>query len=801
MNALKIFRTASFLLFLSLYASFNALCAKEIVVENPPFSISYNNFIEVEKVILRDDATILHLKADSHPAYWFRIDTGTYIRANGEKLLVKSAEGIQLDTEIFSEPIQFSLTFPPIDKNTERIDFIETDCENCFKIWGIELKSSTLTNRVELPAAIKNYSANLNDSSPLKVAGFNAGNATLKGQFLGYVSDLKSEITVYVNNPITGVQESYEAEVQDDGRFEILLPVVATTQVLFRTNTPNFNETMVVSPNEETSVYFDLQQKACQESRTRIDRCEKSKWIYFGGANADLNNQYFDAEISSLVGHYFNYGEIIAKINGMMPNEYKSYLLNKSDEAIKALENKPINAKVKELATLNISFQASHFLMMAKYFLESAYRNANNLDYRSELIGYDEPVFDLAYYDFLKQLPYNDLNALYSNQYSYTVNEIKHIKYFLDEKYRRIEFTTQMMQQLVKENEMTFEELLYVDFFTKSEPENWSKQKLDAKKKTYIGYVNDLISKQELSKKELELANQLKTLSENKKTKAQDINTAYQDLFIELSTSGKYNPTELKAKTVSYKGMEQDTLGGKYADAFNAKYQEQMNALLEEKDLDNTKEVLAKILGVNNGLLFDLIAIQTYSRSLEESMPLSDDKLKKIAALGNNFYLTYLTEKNNQLLASIEENKKKGGYNVHTISPDVKNEQLFEELRKSFEGKVVFLNFWETWCAPCRMAMKQFYNTKETFKGKDIAFVYVASERSPKSAWQNSIPNIWGEHFYLTLDQFDYLSKNYGITGVPTYFIFDKEGKQIHHEVGLQNMNEMTKKLMEALEK
>ena len=136
---------------------------------------------------------------------------------------------------------------------------------------------------------------------------------------------------------------------------------------------------------------------------------------------------------------------------------------------------------------------------------------------------------------------------------------------------------------------------------------------------------------------------------------------------------------------------------------------------------------------------------------------------------------------------------------MHTISPDVKNEQLFEELRKPFEGKVVFLNFWETWCAPCRMAMKQFRDTKETFRDKDIAFVYVASERSPKGAWQNTIPDIWGEHFYLTSGQFEYLSKTYGIDGVPTYFIFDKEGKQIHHEVGLQNVNEMAKRLTEAL--
>lgn len=796
-STLKICQTICLLLFLS---SINVLSAKEITVENPPFSISYNNFIEVEKVVLRDDATILHLKANSHPDYWFRIVSETYIRANGEKLLVKSADGIELDAEIFSEPVQFTLTFPPIDKRTERIDFIESDCSNCFKVWGIELKSPVLTNRAELPAEIKNFQADTDETSPLEVIGFKSGNAIIKGQLLGYMPDLQSEITVYVNNPVTGIQEEYQTRVQNDGRFEIPIPVVSTMQILFQMDIPDFSGSIVVSPNEETIICFDLQQKACQESNTRIDKCEKSKWVYFGGANAGLNNQYFDAEISSLFRHHFNYDKFIDAINGMSPNEYKAYMLEISDKVMKDLNDKQIAANVKELATLEIRFQTSYFLAMGSHFLESAHRKANNLDYRSELVGYDKPVFDLAYYDFMKQMPYNDLKSLYSGNYAFSINETRFIKYQLGDKIRYQNLTVPMIQQLAAENDMTTEELLYVDYFINFQPENWSKEKLNATKKAYINYADNLLNKQDLSKKEIELANQLKALSKNKKSNAQEINDVSQNLTVELIKSGKHNPEEIALKDISYKGIEKDTLGNQYRGAFYTSYQEQINALLEEEALAEEKKILADIVGMDKGLLFDLIMTQAYAKPMEESMPLTEKQLQKIGALENKFYLAYLTEKNNELLVKIEENKKKGGYIVHALSSDLTNEQLFDELRKPFKGKVVYVNFWETWCGPCRMGMKQFKDAKETFKGKDVAFVYVASERSPKGAWQNMIPDIWGEHYRLTQKQFEYLKDAYKIDGVPTYFIFDKEGNQIFYEVGFDNMTKMEKIITEALE-
>ena len=168
--------------------------------------------------------------------------------------------------------------------------------------------------------------------------------------------------------------------------------------------------------------------------------------------------------------------------------------------------------------------------------------------------------------------------------------------------------------------------------------------------------------------------------------------------------------------------------------------------------------------------------------------------------MSDPYYLSRLTRMNNRLLETIEANKKKKGYTVNE-SGEVKDEDLFYSIISKFKGKVVLVDFWATWCGPCKMAMKQMKPMKKDLEGKDIVYVFIAGENSPKETWDNMIPDIHGEHYRVTAAQWNYLSRQFSIQGVPTYIIVDKEGGVIQKYTGFPGVDTVKRELMKALEK
>ena len=113
-------------------------------------------------------------------------------------------------------------------------------------------------------------------------------------------------------------------------------------------------------------------------------------------------------------------------------------------------------------------------------------------------------------------------------------------------------------------------------------------------------------------------------------------------------------------------------------------------------------------------------------------------------------------------------------------------------------GKAVLVNFWATWCGPCRMANKTMAPMKEELKDKDILYLYITGETSPLKTWENMIPDIHGEHFRLTDAQWKYLSDAFKIEGVPTYLIVDREGNTTFRQTGFPGVEKMKEELLKV---
>jgi thiol-disulfide isomerase/thioredoxin len=126
------------------------------------------------------------------------------------------------------------------------------------------------------------------------------------------------------------------------------------------------------------------------------------------------------------------------------------------------------------------------------------------------------------------------------------------------------------------------------------------------------------------------------------------------------------------------------------------------------------------------------------------------------------------------------------GIYVGQISPDVKmlNPEGKELSLSSFKGKYVILDFWASWCGPCRRANPKLVQIYTTYKDKKFAngkglTVFSVSLDKNKADWLNAITNdklIWVNH---VCDFRIWNSKpvlDFRIDGVPTTLLLDGDG-------------------------
>ena len=197
------------------------------------------------------------------------------------------------------------------------------------------------------------------------------------------------------------------------------------------------------------------------------------------------------------------------------------------------------------------------------------------------------------------------------------------------------------------------------------------------------------------------------------------------------------------------------------------------------------------------GLLKSMSKALAIVNDLNSFIPLTDEQKEEMKSLPEACQ-QYLNDANKELLATLEANKKKEGHHVNEVG-EVANEKLFESIISKFRGKVLLVDFWATWCGPCRAANKEMKPMKETLKEKDIVYVYITGETSDKPTWEQMIPDLHGEHFYLTQEQWEYLGNSLDISGVPTYYIIDREGNTAFRSVGYPGTSKMKEELEKAL--
>jgi thiol-disulfide isomerase/thioredoxin len=104
---------------------------------------------------------------------------------------------------------------------------------------------------------------------------------------------------------------------------------------------------------------------------------------------------------------------------------------------------------------------------------------------------------------------------------------------------------------------------------------------------------------------------------------------------------------------------------------------------------------------------------------------------------------------------------------------------------KQHRGQVIFLNFWATWCVPCKHEMPDMEELNTLMKGENFVMLAVAFNESDQkiARFLKQFPY----SFSIIPDEKNEIGKPFFITGLPTTLILDKEGQLLGKAMGPRN--------------
>jgi len=126
---------------------------------------------------------------------------------------------------------------------------------------------------------------------------------------------------------------------------------------------------------------------------------------------------------------------------------------------------------------------------------------------------------------------------------------------------------------------------------------------------------------------------------------------------------------------------------------------------------------------------------------------------------------------------------------------------------QDYKGKVVLVNFWATWCAPCKVEIHWMIELQQKYTPRGFTILGVSMDEDGKKAID---PFLQKERFdvdgkqeamsYPILLGNDTIADKFGgILGLPTSMLFNREGKKVRTIVGLVNHDDISKAIQDLL--
>ena len=131
------------------------------------------------------------------------------------------------------------------------------------------------------------------------------------------------------------------------------------------------------------------------------------------------------------------------------------------------------------------------------------------------------------------------------------------------------------------------------------------------------------------------------------------------------------------------------------------------------------------------------------------------------------------------------------GHTMTPVSPPLKApEFILQDMDDAshrlsdFHGKVVMLNFWATWCPPCRREMPSMERLYNKYKDRGLVIVAVNQWEDPDLVFEFTGQLSVAPTFPILFDRESRIAEQYKVKGLPTTYLLDREGKIRYRAIG-----------------
>jgi len=568
------------------------------------------------------------------------------------------------------------------------------------------------------------------DHKPFKNSGFQPDTVTIIGYYrnldkykkMAQNEQERGPFRVDVSDFIVAKGLTYYADFDSLGRFKIKFPVLNTQEIYM--DWGRLTQQDVVEPGETIFLFADMADYIPEESikdrASWIAFRNKPKQILYMGKEARLHNELANYNEST---SYFNREETLKNTTSDM-DFLKAAKANYEDQ-LHHLENfiksnQTVSDRFKVYKHAYEKYQFAFYLM--QYFLDKLDKNEVLLDK-----GYMEFVNSTMDFDDEKLFTLVREYSAFIQDYIYYYRELSTA--YKDEKSGKIR------RKGVNDADV-LNNMKDQGIFNKQEEETISK-------------FSEMITKVFPQLNELKDSTRIVELMKPYQNTHKDFYAIVEKLGIKESLP------DLRSQLLQKKMME-----------------------AEFKQIDSL---------IQNRTLKELMVARVFYQSIDYArVPLTESALSKLNEqitiqpikdyiLSINNHYVKLADQKISYLGSLK--------NTDHLKEAKDAELLFKELIAPYKGKVIYIDFWGTWCGPCLQQMPFVGAAKKELAGKDVIFMYLANN-SPEKSWKNVIKqmDLSGEnvvHYRLPEKQQAMIERKFSVNSFPTYLFISKDGNLV----------------------